>query len=131
MIKLLCLTSLLFLILLLQSFTTAVEIDVNDPQNMKELYIVAPQGRLYRAKRQWGDYGNNGGFGSNFGASASNANSQSLNYSPQGFDASQSLSGSQTYNFGGKTLSVGYAGSYSANNEGASGSFAPTYSWSR
>lgn len=119
------LTTLSFFLTLLLTFTFAIEIDVNDPQNIQDLYIVAPQGRLYRAKRQWG------GYGGNFGASSSNAGSQSINYSPQGFDASQSLSGSQSYNFGGRTLSVGYAGSYSANKDGASGSFAPTYSWSR
>lgn len=124
MLKCLCfitLTAFLFVTL-----TLATEIDVNDPQNIRELYLVAPQGRLYRAKRQYGGYG---GLGGGFGASAANAGSNSFNYSPQGFNAAQSLSGSQSYDFGGHHLSVGYAGSYSANQDGVSGSFAPTYSF--
>lgn len=118
-----------FITLLFVTLTLATEIDVNDPQNIRELYLVAPQGRLYRAKRQYGDYGGYGGFGGGFGASSANAGSNSFNYSPQGFNAAQSLSGSQSYDFGGHHLSVGYAGSYSANQDGVSGSFAPTYSF--
>lgn len=111
--------------LLCVTFTLAVDIEVNDPQNIQELYLVAPQGRLYRAKRQYGGYGDFGGFG----ASSSNAGSNSFDYSPRGFNAAQSLSGSQSYDFFGHHLSVGYAGSYSANQDGVSGSFAPTYSF--
>lgn len=113
--------TLLFVVLSVILTTSIVySSEVADSQQIPiELYLVAPQGRLYRAKRQFG----------NFGASSGQAGSQSFNYSPQGFNAAQSLSGSQSYDFGGHHLSVGYAGSYSANPQGASGSFAPTYSF--
>uniref|UniRef100_A0A336MCU1 CSON013619 protein n=1 Tax=Culicoides sonorensis TaxID=179676 RepID=A0A336MCU1_CULSO len=116
---------ILYLTIFCVAIVTAIDVSESEDAT-KDLYILAPQGRLYRVKRQWGGFGGGG-----FGASAANAGSQSFNYSPQGFNAAQSLSGSQSYNFGGRTLSVGYAGSYSANPMGASGSFAPTYSFSR
>lgn len=108
----------LFLLVVLVVLATAYAFpDISEIPS--ELYLVAPQGRLYRVKRQFGG----------FGASSGQAGSQSFNYSPQGFNAAESLSGSQSYDFGGHHLSVGYAGSFSANNQGASGSFAPTYSF--
>lgn len=55
-------------------------------ETRSELYLVAP-GRLYSVKRQF----------DGFGASAGQAGSQSFKYSPQGFNAAQSLFGSQTY----------------------------------
>uniref|UniRef100_A0A336M8G2 CSON013618 protein n=1 Tax=Culicoides sonorensis TaxID=179676 RepID=A0A336M8G2_CULSO len=116
------------LILIISSCVYSHDLETINEEIPIELYLVAPQGRLYRVKRQYGGYPGYGGGG--FGASAGQAGSQSFNYSPQGFNAAQSLSGSQTYNFGGETLSVGYGGSFSANQNGASGSFAPSYSYS-
>lgn len=71
---------------------------------MPEIYLVAPQGRLYRVKRQFGGFGQS--------SAAANAAAQNQYYGPSGFGGGAAHGQAQAFN------SQGPLGGFGASSAG-------------
>jgi len=71
---------------------TTSQLPARQVREVPVVYLVAPQGRLYRVKRQFGGFG---GFGQE--SSAANANAQNQYFGPNGFGASAANANAQNF----------------------------------